>query len=62
LKAAKPEELTCKWGPFCGPDGLCTEYGYQGLPDETFGSVCKIYTDESRDLIIKKWEEEHDTW
>jgi hypothetical protein len=54
LKLARPEDITCKWGTFCGPDGLCSDCRYHGIP-EAFDGACK-FDSEARNIDITEWE------
>jgi len=58
LMEAKSGDVTCKWGTFCGPDGLCTVCGLQGIPWEYEG-VCKWETEDDLDSDIERWERKH---
>jgi len=33
------DEVTCKWGTFCGPDGFCTDCEHTGVP-AAYGKIC----------------------
>jgi len=58
MEANKSGDVTCKWGTFCGPDGLCTVCGLQGIPWEYEG-VCKWETEDDLDSDIERWERKH---